>query len=555
MNYRDFMKQVDDSLATVSEEEKDDWIRETARKTHETQRQKFLDSLMNIRTEINYPAQAVINEIEAWCEEIENQNIYIECTGYEAYGESRYGEWINEYTDVFEVGKTLSEAFQTAEDLLYLKEYKQSHELFERLCSMEFTAVDVEVGEEFELELEELIAEDLADIDLKDSMLHLMYAAYQVFDGKDRVNTLYRYFISWRMTESIKVEEVFIVGPEELHGISAFMEEWISYLKKKDGDLAGRLLTEACMYQGGVHHLVEVAQSVSKRHPILYKNACEYYLREAAFLDCEKVGLQAIRLLPQKLVLRGQIADLTAKAAIQLGNGETVKECYEAAFYAESTISHYVRLFELPGYEQITRQAAGFAAILPENRGPSFRERKNEQLRMNTLSEERKKAIHFFNQEFDEVMKQCQNSKIQLGWSSHFKGVIVPLFVLMLNKNKQLPKAGQKLLKGIAIRLGDKDEEKSFTERFLYWKEKIDITDEQYETYAAWLQKEIDKRTESVVGGGYRKSYYKPAELIAAFGEAMESSGEANGKAEWVEHFRKAHSRKRAFKAELNALS
>ncbi|MEI3599160.1 MULTISPECIES: hypothetical protein [unclassified Oceanobacillus] len=57
-----------------------------------------------------------------------------------------------------------------------------------------------------------------------------------------------------------------------------------------------------------------------------------------------------------------------------------------------------------------------------------------------------------------------------------------------------------------------------------------------------------------VVGGGHRHRYYKPAELIAALGEALESNGDLNGKTKLIEYYKKAHSRKSAFKAEFNAL-
>lgn len=554
MNYRNFMKQVNDELIRMSEEDKNDFIREAARKIHEKQRQVFLDSLTNTISQTKYQIHSIMDEIKAWSEKVENKDIYIECTGYEAYGEGHYGEWVNEYTDVFGIGKELTKMIQIAEDLLYQKQYIESQELYEYLLSMEYGVIDVHGGDDFELELEDLVDENLIDLDVKESVLHLMYASYQTFREEERTNTLYRYFLSWKTTESIKVEDIFSVGPEELDGISIFMEEWISFLKNKDGDLAARLLTEASIYQGGVDRLVNEAKSVPEKHPILYKNACKNLLREARFSECEKVGLEAIRLLPKKLVVRGQIADLTAKAAIQLENNETRRECYEAAFYADSTLSHYLRLLELPAYEKIMKQAAMFMDTLPEDTGSSYFKHKNEQLRINTTSKELKKGIHFFNQEFDEIINACKKDKTELGWSSHFKGFIVPLFILALNTNKQMTAAGKRMLDNIAARLGYKDEEKGFAERFLVWKRKIVITNEQYDKYVAWLQKEIDKRTEAVVGGGHRHSYYKPAELIAAFGEALESNGEVNGKEKLIEHYKKVHSRKSAFKAELNSL-
>ncbi len=69
-----------------------------------------------------------------------------------------------------------------------------------------------------------------------------------------------------------------------------------------------------------------------------------------------------------------------------------------------------------------------------------------------------------------------------------------------------------------------------------------------------WIKKEVDKRTEAVVGGGYRKSYYKAAALITALGETLESNGKVNGKMVTIEHYKKLHSRKRAFKAEIEML-
>ncbi|WP_440897417.1 hypothetical protein ACS127_05450 [Amphibacillus sp. Q70] len=554
MNYRDFMKQVDEQLSNMSDEEKDNWIRDIARTTREKKRQFFLHSLMNKEKYVSILPDDTINEIGAWCEKIENQDIYIECTGYETYEAGYYGEWVDEYEDVFGIGEELSKAFQIARDLLYLKQYKQSQALFERLCSLEFQAVDVMGGDGHVLELEGLIAEGLVNISVKDTLLHLMYATYQSYNGKERVNMLYRYFLSWYVMNNMTVEEIFIIGPEELKGISEFMEEWISLLKKKDGDLAGRLLTEACLYLGGVNYLINIARSNSKRHPCLYKNACEILLREAKFAQCEEVGLEAIRQLSEKLVMRGEIADLAAEAARQLKHPEVIKTCYQAAFYAESTLAHYLRLFELPLYDDITKRAAIYANALPENSELSYSERKNIQLQLNSLSKENKKAIDFFNQEFDKIIDLCQKNKTVLGWSTHFKGLLVPLFILLMNKSNQLTVAGNKLLDNIVIRLGYRNEQERFLEQFIYWKEKIVITDQEAKKYINWLQKEVDKRTEAVVSGGFRNSYYKPAALIVALGEAMESFGDLGCKEDLIEYYKKKHSRKSAFKAELSAL-
>lgn len=111
------------------------------------------------------------------------------------------------------------------------------------------------------------------------------------------------------------------------------------------------------------------------------------------------------------------------------------------------------------------------------------------------------------------------------------------------------------MIDGIKYRLNySEEDEKGFFDRFLIWKDEIKITSEQYEKYILWLQKEVDRRTEAVVGGAFRKSYYKAAELIALLGETMESHGNVGAKEIIIEHYKQVHSKKRAFKAEVEEL-
>lgn len=493
-------------------------------------------------------------EIEDWCRKVENEEIYFECSGYKVYGDSYWdSDYSYEYFDIFDIGKDLSRAFKVAEDLLYQKEYEQGSELYDSLCSMPFLTLDRDTDEWNELELEDLVQEKLVRLDLKHIALNLMYAKYQVAEGVERVDELYRY-LSWNMCKNIKIEEMFTVGPEELKGIDLFMEEWITFLKNTDGDKAGDLLLEACIYQGGISRLCETAREAASRHPVLYEYACKYLLNEKKIIECEKLGLEAVRLLPKKLIIRGKIADLTAEAAKQLEHSDIVIECYEAAFYSESTLNHYLRLFELSDYQDKAGRAAKYATTLPEN---SMWEgyQKSKQMLVNSLSKEHKKIIYFFNGEFDNIYEDCKKDKTVLGWGSQFKGVAVPLFILLLDKNKKVTQAGQQLIDEIKYRLGFlQDDTESFIDLFLNWKEKVVLTNEQYENYITWLKEEVDKRTEAVVGGGYRKSYYKAAALIAALGETLESNGMLNGKTIMIDHYKKMHSRKRAFKEEFEML-
>ncbi len=485
MNYNEFMTAVDNRLSAMSETEKTEWIHNLARTKKENERIAFLNSLDEKQ---DYPASADREWIEDWCNKVENEEIYFECSGYEEYGESYWdSDFVYDYYDIFEIGKDLSNAFQVAEDMLFQKEYKQALGLYDRLCSMTFKVLDRDTEEWDDLALEDVAEEELVDLDLKQIALHLMYTKYLLTEGEERTAALYQY-LTWNMCKNIKVEEIFTVGPEELEGIGFFTEEWISFLKNIEGDRAGKFLLEACIFQGGISRLCETAREVSARHPVLYKYACELLLKNNKEPESEILGLEAIRTLPENLRIRAEIAELTAKAAEQLEHPDIIKECYEAAFYADSTVNNYLRLFELPDYQNIVEKAAKYAKILPEN---SIRGLNNnmKQLTVNRLSMEHKKIIRFFNGEFDYVYEDCKNDKTTLGWSGCFKGIAIPLFILFLDKNKKITKAGQQLINGIAYRLGfiEEGNMESFLDLFLNWKEKVVLTNEQYEKYIGSL--------------------------------------------------------------------
>ena len=418
---------------------------------------------------------------------------------------------------------------------------------------MSYFVSDRDTGDWNELDFEEVVDEIWTTFNYKRIILNLMYATYQTRKGRYRAESLYRY-LNWNKYKDIKIEDIFSIGPEELIGIDSFMEEWISFLIETDEDGAAGLLLEACLYKG-IDYLCEIARIKYRKHPILFKYACEDLLKQNKNIECEKLGLEAIKVVPENLIIRGEIADLTAKAAINLKHYDIANKCYEASFYSKSSLNNYFRLFEIPNYVDITNKAAKHVEMLSEDYIHKFNNR-NKQMIINNLSREHKDIIRFFNGEFDYIYDKYKKDDYILGWSSGFKGIAVPLFIMLLNKEKKSTKAIEKLVKGIIYRLGfTGEDEQRFLDLFLNWREKQTLTEGQYEKYISWLKDEIDKRTEGVVGGGYRKSYYKAAVLVAALGETLESNGMINGRTIMIEHYRKAHSRKRAFKEEFELLN
>lgn len=552
MNYNDFIKAVDEKLTTMSDNEKDKWIHNLARTIQENERAKFLNSLngTNNCDDIIYD----IKEIQDWSQKIQNGDIYFECSYCEVYGENYWRDYSYEYYDTYEIGKKLTFAFQVAESVLYQKRYKEAVDLYNLLINMRFKAYYSDAEETIELEFQELVDERLVSLNIKLIVLNLIYAKYQTSEGKERASALFTY-LKLNISNNIRLEEFFSVGPEELVGIDVFLDDLIKCLKSKNGDFAANLLYEACILLGGVEKLCNIAREMVQKHPILYLKSCEHLINERRLDECEKLGLKAMDLLDKDLIIRGKVADLTAKTAKELGHKEIVLECYKIAFQSESTLNHFLRLYEIENGKGILDIELIKVKTLPEKSFLGFGSINNE-MAINIISKEHKKILQFFNGEFDYIYEKCnKKDKNYLGWSSNIKGVIVPLFILYLDQNKRFSNVGLRLIEGIKHRLNYSDEdEQSFIDRFLRWKSKIEITSEQHEKYITWLQAEVDKRTEAVVGGGFRKSYYKAAELISALGETMESYGNIGAKKIIIEHYKKVHSTKRAFKAEFEVL-
>ena len=112
------------------------------------------------------------------------------------------------------------------------------------------------------------------------------------------------------------------------------------------------------------------------------------------------------------------------------------------------------------------------------------------------------------------------------------------------------------MLSDMKYRMGFAGSEgETFSDYIRAWRMSENIPEEEKEKYIQWLKKEIDRRTEHVVGGGYRKSYFKAAKLVVLLGEILEERGEADGMRKLIEYYKKKHTRKRAFKSEIEELA
>ncbi|MGB3159747.1 MAG: hypothetical protein WBA84_00720 [Carnobacterium sp.] len=351
------------------------------------------------------------------------------------------------------------------------------------------------------------------------------------------------------------MEEVFSLHLNKITDKESFIVEWMNFLAKTPGDKAGELLTEVSLYQGGINRLCEVAYNSASLHPVLYENASTYFYGKELYLECKKIGLEAINRLAVKLVIRAKITERTIKAANKLNHNDRLSELYKAAFYSKSTLVHYLRLFRCSGDALLTRKASKYAQNLPDAYSIK-RSTSASELNENGIRIEEKMIIRFFNHEFDAIQDLCKKRNNYLDWNSDLKGRIIPLFLLMLDNTKKVSKAKQRIIQSLTtdLRISSVDKER-FIEDCFRWKKTVQFTAEQAEIYLLWLDYELAKRADAIVGGGHRKIYHKVAELIVFLGEVWESNGDIHKKKTVVEKYKESYSRKRAFKNELDQLN
>lgn len=105
-----------------------------------------------------------------------------------------------------------------AKSLLFQKEYNEALLLHNRLLGLQFLVIDRDIGEYNEMELEDVIGEGLITLNFKEIVLNLMYAIYQIDDGKDRAAELYGY-LTWDMSKDIKIEVSLFSSKDGLYEI------------------------------------------------------------------------------------------------------------------------------------------------------------------------------------------------------------------------------------------------------------------------------------------------------------------------------------------------
>ncbi|SFG92663.1 hypothetical protein SAMN05660649_03161 [Desulfotomaculum arcticum] len=363
MDQKEFVRKSDEILNCMSIEELRRCLHNIARKTPENKRASFLQLLEDChdqddREDSKYEdkfqykrlipdgkVKEKLNDIKRIFTKIENGELCLSAQGYEDYSNGYWSsEWIWEYEDNEGIGRIIEDAVLFAHDCMNDCRYEETVTIFKLVMDTQIFVEDEDGGDSFELSLEEMVDEKLVGVNLKVLALDVLYSNYQLQTAAQRASVLYSYF-TYPYFKEIHIEDIFSIGREELRGTDIFLQLWIDFLMQQSGEVSARLLKEGSLYYKGTEGLLEMARKGYKEHPSVYLAALLEYEKTHNYEKMKEIGKEALDRIESDLKIRGEIALKTAQASSCLNDSEFMKECWYEAFYSNSTIPNYLRLF------------------------------------------------------------------------------------------------------------------------------------------------------------------------------------------------------------------
>lgn len=588
MNQKVFMQKIDELLNKMDKEDLKNCLHNIVRKTPESKRELFLqmiedfsdhDKLKDINDKFQYKrllsdekVNDKLTDIKKTFVNIENGELSLSAEGYEDYSNGYWAsDWIWEYEDYEGISKIIVDTVLFAHDCMNDCRYEEAVTIFKLVMDTPISVEDEFGGDSFELDLEEMVDEKLVKVNLKVLALDVLYSNYQLQPAAQRASILYSYF-TYPYFNEIHIEDIFSIGREELKDTDLFLQSWIDFLMEQSGDVAARLLREALLYHKGTDGLVEMARKGYKEHPSVYLAALIEYEKTHDYEKMKEIGMEALDKLESDLKMRSEIAIKTAQASKCVNDTATMRKCWYEAFYSDSTIPNFLRLF-------VDREVINEYKVLAEKRIEKlhifefhYNRHISETVR-NEVTELEYKYLCFFSGHFDRVYNWCMEKKNPLGWTGNFIGHGIDLMLLYLYADSNPGKAVKSIATGISSRIGfdecrnlvfikensvfeaDVSTQKSdeiFWDIFCLWKYNYVISEDDINAYVEWLESVISKRVNGIVGGKYRNKYNNVAILVAALGEVKESLGMKMAKSNVVNQYMRKYPRHSAFRGALN---
>lgn len=528
MEYKEYMNRIQQRLKEMSEEEKNRWIYHYARVQSQNRREDILNSLNFL-----YPVTKTFHQVEFYdfIEDVKEGNLQIPAYEEETFDYGYDRDFETYYSKNCELLNQLNDYIDDAFQYVNCCQYKWAFDIFQNIQSLDYEYV-MDYGDIYELSFQELFENDLVDISIQKYSLYYLYTAFQLhFD----IPQMYSYFNHSKV--KYVLSDLVAFGPEEIMLSEDEYKQWIAFLEKQPGVYAAKLLKDICLLYGNVHQLTKMILKIGAQHPSLYLDMIENNILNHQLEDARIVASQAFEQLDEKLVIRSKIVELL------IPYFPDEKKLYEIAFLSNPQVKSCLQLYKLDCDVSSIKNIffnIGYARYSDTN---------DIEQKTATLTSDQKQILLFLLGNYKEVINKCQEDQNYLGWTSSLKGNIIPLLLMYLKPEKIHYVADDVIMRDLSQML--MIDEKEFNQLFHFWKEKYMIDGDFKKKCIQWLENEMDKRTEAIVGGTHRRSYYKVAKQLVVLAEILYVYKKITNIDTFIKDYIRMYSRKPAFKAEI----
>ena len=555
MNYPTFLSEVDRMSAALDAEALRAFVHELARTFPETERLRFLEVLksasacpeekMENKTEENGELCNQVDQVIETLEEIQEER------ALESEYNEEWDEWQGEgdefiFSDPDGILDDIEEAIRVMHQCLDQELFDKGAELAQALSEL-FVLVTGDY--EDTMTLPELVANDLLKINLKKTVKEAVYLTCMGTPPAERAEAMLAVLQNFR-EDSISLDEILQTGTKEID-LSSFLPSWIEVLAKRPGNAAGTLLLEAQEMLRDKEAALNMASRYAGSQPILYKRLLEKGMEKTDPKEMLQIGLRGMKEVPERHPVRVEIALLTAEIALKAQDREATEQCWMEAYLASPTVENYLRL--RLGVQSFNREQA--RAIYT-----AYYEK------LDKLERKPLAALFYFDERFEEMIRDFMNAGNGIGWSSTFMKQGIALLHLLMDAGTTKG-AGIFAMQAIAVsacpfdaatycRGTDLDPgtptRALFENCFRKWKSGITLPEEQFD---AWLEKIgqwLKLRVSAIMEANRRNYYRECAAFIAAYGEVLESRGQPGEKKKVMLWYKEKYSHRRAFHDELS---
>ena len=539
MDFSTFMHQCEQIVETLSEEEIKRYFLYALSKLQPDDRVEFLSQF----SQKELPVDLTYESIKEWFEKVSNEEIYLRAEE----DESSYSSWDDcpdlIYSDFDDMVAMVEKILSYADSKFYAKKYKEALEIYQDLLTMQI-AVESEEIEVDPVDLKILSIELGPKIEWKSLCARTLYACYMVHEPGERESALYHHFTDIITGSSMAMEDVIYASAEPLPGLAEFWTSWQDYLAGVEGSRAFRLLCEACRC-GAPGDLERVARSAYRVHPELFRELLEGLVEDEDYEACLSAGQDALACVAREVKVRASYADVVRTAAERLERDEMIEWAALEGFYSDPSVCRMIWLYRYVADASKIAEAPRVSSSAIDERNPS-------------VADNLRVTLAFISGDAEPLMSYLQYRVHSHDWYAHMSeyshysapGEAVSLLLFLLNRNNQYSRVMEALLtRTLSVFAVPSDRREEALDILQLWKQRMDF-DLPEETVFELLDRAIKIWLDDIIVATNRNYYSFGAMLLCAWGEIIEGLGRGS-RAEFVEHYRKLHNRKIAFKEEL----